>query len=177
MSSESEIFLFDATNYPGFERAISLSKRSGLTVDDRVEGIAVVVIFVIVILFLLYTGLPEEETTSFILALTVCVLLLAAIAYILLRSRVITAIPVRIAQDDMLVFGRKRWPLSDISEIVAWGGFGAVEFKNANGKTIALIDRAQFGSYDDFLMVIGRLHPEIKANREYAPVKVRVPSE
>jgi len=177
MSSESEVFLFDATNYPGFDRAVRLSKSSGLTVDDRVKGYAIVVTFVVVIMFLLYTGLPEEGRTSFILVLSVCILLVVGILFILLRSRVSTATPVRITQDDMLVLGKKRWPLSSIDEIVAWGGFGVVELKNANGKTIALIDRAQFGSYDDFMMVIGRVHPEIKTTREYSPVRVRVSSQ
>ncbi len=175
MTTSEEVVLFDASNYPGFERAISLSKKSGIPAWLRFRGYGTVLLLVVVILWLALSGMLPDDPLYYVIILGALSLLPIAILVVMLWPGVSSRVPVLLTQKGMLLLGDRSWPATGISRVVLYGAFGAVELKDRWDHTIALIDRAQFGSIDDFLVALRRLQPDIKVDREYAPIKVRVP--
>jgi hypothetical protein len=176
MSSSNESYLFDATNYPDFEKAIALGKRlGGPTESFWLRGVPTIIIFVAVFTWLVLTGGADEQPIALVVIAFMAVIVTAAVLYMRFRNRDDPRVPVRLTSSGYLVIGDRRWPVDGIGRIVAFGCSGAVDIKDKDGRTIALPYRAQFGSFDDFMQVLRRLRPDLDVERESANVKVRLP--
>lgn len=177
MSAAGEIIMFDASTYPGFERAVATSKKPLVPSEKRNQGYVIVVIFIVMIPWLAISGwLPGGPFYS-VAVLGALSLLPIAILISIFWLRVSSGVPVKLTENGMLLLGDRRWPSETISRLILYGGFGAVELKDQRDHTVAMIDRAQFGSFDDFLSALQRFQPDVKVEREYAPVKVRLAKE
>jgi hypothetical protein len=174
MSPSDESYLFDATNYPDFERAKALKTRLQRSDLLWFRGLGTVVIFVAVLVWFLLSGAAAEQPIVFGLIVAMGVIICATL---FLAQRDSPDVPVRIAADRQLVIGDRRWSVDGIGSIVAYGARGAVDVKDKRGRTMSMPYRVQFGSFDDFLVVMRRLRPDLEIARETTNVKVKVPQD
>ncbi len=176
MNSSNESYLFDATNYPDFEKGIALGKRlSGPNESFWLKGVPAIIIFVVVLIWLVLAGGADEQPFAIVAIAFMAIIVIAAVLSMRFWNRDDPRVPVRLTSSGCLVIGNRRWPIDRIGRIVAFGCSGAVDIKDKDGHTMALPYRVQFGSFDGFMQVLGRLRPDLAVERESANVKVRLP--
>lgn len=178
MSERPESFVFDASNYPGFEKAMALRKRLTTPSDSLlIKGVGTIFIFAAAIIWFVLSGEAEAEPLALLVIVLAAVIIMAAVVSMHLAKSDDPRIPVQVTSAGNVVIGNKRWSLDSIGSIVAFGHSGAVGIRDRSGRTLALPYRAQFGSFDDFMIVVRRFRPDLEASRETTNVKVRVPRD
>jgi len=178
MSETNESYLFDATNYLDFEKAMALRKR--LTRPPEllwIKGVPITIICIVVTVWFILSGDADEEPFLLFAFVFITVIVAAATINMVYGKSDDPRVPVRLTSSGYLVLGKRRWPVDRIGRIIAYGCSGAVDIKDKDGHTLALPYRVQFGSFDDFMQVLRRLRPDLDVEREATNVKVRVPQE
>lgn len=178
MTLTSEGVLFDASNYPGFDKARARKKRNRPMGNlDFLEGAACVAILCAALGWMMYEGAFSEQP------MVVAVIILA-VAFILLvmylMARVWSSegtLPVIVHSNGDVRIGKRRLPAKDIAGIEVWGRFGDVELLSGSGKVLASVERAQFGSLEDFMTVFRRFNPEVVVRGVSFPAQVRHTTE
>ena len=178
MNPIPEVVIFDASNYHGFDKARARKKRNHpLRNLDFLEGAAYMVIFCAVIGWMVYDGAIQEQplVVAFVIAALASI---GLVMYLMARSWSCEGtLPVIVCSNGDVSIGKKRWPATDVARMEVVGAFGCVEFFSESGKLLASVERAQFGSLEDFLTVFRRFNPGVVVKGVSFPVQVRHTAE
>ncbi len=170
-------FLFDASIYPGFEKAKELDRRLRRPDQVWIKGVGALAIFIAIIAWFAYSGVAGEQPVLFVIAIAIAIVVAATLASMLFVAPGSPKIPVRISSDGYLLIGDRSWAVPRIGKLTAFGARGNVEIRERDGTVIAVPYRAQFGSYEDFVKTILTLQPDIEVTRDTTNVKVRLPKD
>lgn len=178
MTVTSDGVLFDASNYPGFDKARARKKRNRpLGNLDFLEGAAYVALLCAALGWMVYEGAFSEQPL-------VVAVIISAVAFICLVMYIMARVwssegtlPVIVHSNGDVRIGKRCLPAEDIVRLDVWGHFGDVEFISRSGKVLASVERPQLGSLEDFIIVFRRFNPGVVVKGVSFPAHVRHTTE
>jgi hypothetical protein len=174
MEVPTPALLFDASNFQGFDRAVELGRRSGITGLLWTKAAITVVGLSVLSAYLVFTGEAGRQPLLFIISTMFLMVMVIAILYSAFFMRVAGRDPVQIWTDGTLSVGKKRIPMSKVGEIIILGNYGGVEIRDKVGGRSMFPDRVQFGSLNDFIAVVRKAYPEVAITQKHIHIKVRL---
>jgi hypothetical protein len=177
MTLPDDSYAFNASNYPGFQEALSKdSAAKERTFSDDYEApltfVAMLALGAVLVMFL--SDFEFRSKVLIVAALTASIVIVIALSVHFYRKPRIG--PIRITTGGELVHGNRRWRLDSMAEIELSGH--VLIFRGKDGRKLGEADDCEAGDLESLVAALKRLAPDVVFRADLTsvpPRQIRIP--